>query len=401
MTLCTLYSLAVSLIFAGGHAPVLAEPTLMQQGSYRQMPGWLGPDKEEGVPDGQSPGFIMGRDPSVFHGGHASGTIKATTDDKKGWQSLTQGIRADSFRGKRIRLRGFVKTKAVSTYAGLWMRVDTIDHQAEFDNMSNRIIMGTTDWKAYTVVLDVPIDAVAIFFGGVMMGTGQSWFDDLSIETVDPSRVPSTGIWMGPDYSKDPTTPQNLDFLAAPKSPSNADIPGWQTGGPWSDDTHLDQQVRRDGKPTATLRSAKQKNVDLYLIQEVQAFAYRGKRVQFKAYVQTTGKIAGGVMLAVPGGGQWAVADVPQFVEKGTHWVKDTRDWKPVSAVLDIPNWARCIQFGFQLSSPGQLWASETSFKVVDPKTTPVTFCPAPSKIYKSSDLKKLPMAPVNMNFEK
>ena len=79
-----------------------------------------------------------------------------------GFGALSQFIRADDYRGKRVRFSAYVKThdvSAASSGAGLWMRVDGNGGILAFDNMQNRPIMGTTDWKLVSVVLDVPNDA--------------------------------------------------------------------------------------------------------------------------------------------------------------------------------------------------------------------------------------------------
>ena len=35
-----------------------------------------------------------------------------------------QTFKADAFRGERVRMSGYVRSKEVSDWAGLWMRVD-------------------------------------------------------------------------------------------------------------------------------------------------------------------------------------------------------------------------------------------------------------------------------------
>jgi hypothetical protein len=67
------------------------------------------------------------------------------------------------------------------------MRVDGAGSLLAFDNMQNRPIKGTTDWKRYDVVLDVPPEAKALAFGLLLAGNGQIWFDDLRLEVVDRS----------------------------------------------------------------------------------------------------------------------------------------------------------------------------------------------------------------------
>jgi len=89
-----------------------------------------------------------------------------------------------------------------------------------FDNMSDRVVSGTTDWKMYSVVLDVPDDAKNIFLGVLLTGKGQTWADDLTFEVVDRNiAVTNKGSTDGiddPDYAKRPKAtikrPINLGF---------------------------------------------------------------------------------------------------------------------------------------------------------------------------------------------
>jgi hypothetical protein len=46
-----------------------------------------------------------------------------------------------------------------------WMRIDGEQRLLAFDNMSDRAVSGTADWKMYSVVVDVAIDAKNIFLG--------------------------------------------------------------------------------------------------------------------------------------------------------------------------------------------------------------------------------------------
>jgi len=364
--------------------------------------GWLTSIRERGVPSGQTEeGFSVGKDTTQSHSGSASGTILSTSDDVGSFRSLTQGIRADAYRGKRIRLRGFLRSKDVNKSAGLWMRVDAIDRQQEEGFGENRPL-GTTDWKPYSVVLDVPVDAAAIFFGVRMTGTGQIWIDDLGLEKVDPAAVSVTGGWLGPNYEDDPMEPQNMDFGLRLSSSPQFGVPGWSTSiEKWDDTIHLDPNQRHLGSPTVTLHLPAAGMRRLSLFQEIRAERYRGKRVRFQAYIKSTDKVRGGPSIAVPGGGQWIVSQVPELFEKNNQWVKDTREWKLISAVADIPRWANCIQLGVDLNSPGQMWVSHPSFKVVDPKKTPLTYSPPIPKIYSKENLSRLPTSPVNMDFEK
>jgi len=61
-----------------------------------------------------------------------------------------------------------------------------------FDNMNNRPIKGTTDWKRYSIVLDVPEESGDLVYGILLDGTGQVWIDYEGIKIVG-NNVPLTG----------------------------------------------------------------------------------------------------------------------------------------------------------------------------------------------------------------
>lgn len=128
--------------------------------------------------------YEMGVDSTVRHGGKASGFIKAKAADPKGFATLMQTFRADDYRGKRLRLSGYVKTDNIGDWAGLWMRIDSETKTVAFDNMQDRKIQGTSDWKEYEIVLDVPEESVNISFGILSAGQGQAWVDDFQFEVV-------------------------------------------------------------------------------------------------------------------------------------------------------------------------------------------------------------------------
>jgi hypothetical protein len=101
------------------------------------------------------------------------------------WTASNYVIR-ETFEGKRIRLTGFLKTENITEGAGMWMRIDGKVRQKgrplAFDNMGNRLVKGTTDWREYTIELDYDAEhAGQITVGGILMGSGKMWMDKLHI----------------------------------------------------------------------------------------------------------------------------------------------------------------------------------------------------------------------------
>ena len=78
----------------------------------------------------------------------------------RGFGTFMTNVPADSFRGKKIRLSGVMRSEHVEQWAGFWLRIDCKGEdrytdetiKGEFDNMSGRPVKGTTGWKAYEVV---------------------------------------------------------------------------------------------------------------------------------------------------------------------------------------------------------------------------------------------------------
>src|SRR4051794_28295324 len=125
--------------------------------------------------------------------GFAGATIKANVGSPHGSAMLAQSIRADAYRGKRVRLSGYLKTIGVNEgTAVLFMRVDGDGVVQTSDYMQNRPLMLTNDWSRQEIVLDVPRTAVGFTYGFMLGGSGQAWLDDVQLDVVSDD-VPTTG----------------------------------------------------------------------------------------------------------------------------------------------------------------------------------------------------------------
>ena len=139
--------------------------------------------------------------------GHPSAYLRSNTQIVEGFGTLMQDFRADHYLGKRVRFNAFVRTQEAQDWAGLWMRVDKGPKQIAFANMQGRPIKGTTDWKRYDVVLDVPQEATGIFFGVLLSGPGTVWLNGANFEVVGLN-IPTTGV----DGVQKSDEPMNLNF---------------------------------------------------------------------------------------------------------------------------------------------------------------------------------------------
>ncbi len=142
---------------------------------------------------GDSPqDYEMGTDVATVYRGKRSGYIRSIVAETSGYGVLAQMFKADEYRGKRLRMTAYMKTEG-TTWAALWMRVDSPYRVISIDGMYDRPISGDTDWTRYELVLDVTYSSLRIVYGVYVIGTGQVWVDDFQFEVVGRD-VPVTGI---------------------------------------------------------------------------------------------------------------------------------------------------------------------------------------------------------------
>lgn len=152
-------------------------------GRTRTIPkGWVVTGHNEGK-------YNFGSTGDVQHNDKRSAFIKSKTDTAEGFGTLTQGIRAVKYRGKKVTLSAWLKTEDVDGWTGIWLRVDG-DASAnvgplEFENMYQRPVKGDTDWNKYEITLPVAEQAHAIVFGFMLCGSGKSYCTEFNLSTGD------------------------------------------------------------------------------------------------------------------------------------------------------------------------------------------------------------------------
>jgi len=139
---------------------------------------------------------------------------------------LSQFLRADGFRGRRVRWSGWLRTTGISGKgAGLWMRIDGPGACQGFDNMQPRMVLGTSGWEQFSVVLEVPGNAVGIALGLYVMGAGDLLADDFALEAVGDD-VPVTNLMTGFEPSSMDSAATAASYARSPSAPSNLGFEG-------------------------------------------------------------------------------------------------------------------------------------------------------------------------------
>jgi transcriptional regulator with XRE-family HTH domain len=173
------------------------------ESTFRIPAGWsVTSDTDEMAGD-----YDIGVDPEITYEDRPCVTIQAKPESSE-FAGLAQQIKADYYHGKRLQFSAAVRSQNLKNRAALFMRVRGANGKLlAFDNMRNRQICGTTDWKHYSIVLDVAEDAEDIMFGFFLSLQGQVWMADVQLESVDNS-IPTTDIL----EQIAPYFPVNLDF---------------------------------------------------------------------------------------------------------------------------------------------------------------------------------------------
>lgn len=147
--------------------------------------------------------FLAGSQPEAYqigieHNAERNGKVAYLKSIKQlkgsGFGTIMQSFIPEDYFGKRVRLTGYIKSADVDKWAGMWFRVDGQPGKTlGFDNMQDRPIKGTTAWKKYEIILDVPQNATAIAYGVLVSGSGTVWIDDFNFEIVSKDTQVSKG----------------------------------------------------------------------------------------------------------------------------------------------------------------------------------------------------------------
>jgi C-terminal processing protease CtpA/Prc len=131
-------------------------------------------------------GVDMGSPGSIYRSKRLNRTLEVAAGGR-GFGTVTNGVGAEAYQGKRVKLRAWVRTEVMGTgnQGRLWLRVDLPGGRMGFlDNMSDRPIT-SSEWAAYEIEAAVADDAVAIAFGCFLLGEGRVWADDFELLVLD------------------------------------------------------------------------------------------------------------------------------------------------------------------------------------------------------------------------
>jgi hypothetical protein len=136
-------------------------------------------------------------------------------DPARAFGCYVQTVSAVPFHGKRVAIGAKLRCQDVTHGATLWARVDAMPgHTLAFDNLRDSPegwLFGSAPWVGRQVVLDVPAEAVSLYFGFFLKGRGALWAADCCLEEAASSTLTGPPV---PPQTRTPgwIAPTNLRF---------------------------------------------------------------------------------------------------------------------------------------------------------------------------------------------
>jgi hypothetical protein len=168
----------------------------------KKKQGWITADNE-------TSGFLVDIDKGNGMNGTNAATIKSLNVKGKLYGDLYQVFYNPSYKGKTIKMTGYMRSQNLTKWAGFWINIygpDGTGSAAVAHCYSNQKFKGNKDWTKCEIVFDVPVNSRVLMLGAFINGKGQIWIDNISFDIVGEAGVASgmTG--------KTLSEPVNLDF---------------------------------------------------------------------------------------------------------------------------------------------------------------------------------------------
>ncbi len=109
--------------------------------------------------------------------------------------------------GKEIKVKGWMKTENIKGSLALMLGVyDAEGNTLQFENLQNKRLRGSKEWKQYSVTLPLSADAQNVHIGPILIGEGKLWIDDIEV-FVDG--VPVQQAKLNPNFNPNPPRKPN------------------------------------------------------------------------------------------------------------------------------------------------------------------------------------------------
>lgn len=172
---------------------------------------------------------------------------------------------------------------------------------------------------------------------------------------------------------------------------------GWQQNGsnPKAFEVGVDPDHPFGGVSSAYVKSTDASAAENFggMMQSISADRYKNQRVRMSGWIKTENANDGGGHLWLRVDGGQGGGKPLAFDNMNRRAPKGTTDWNEYSIVLDVPDDATSLHYGFFLAGKGRIWVNGVGIERVAPDIPPTNM-----KLEPPSP-KSLPAAPVNLDF--
>jgi len=250
--------------------------------------------------------------------------------------------------GQHICVTGWLKSSNAQKWASAFLLVFTKDVKSKgwsrVDSMSDRPIVGTTDWQPVRFVTDVPDQPCVIYFGPDLYGPGELWGDDFQISLADPddpitdNRAWRQSIINAHDYPMTTDLANTHDgsssICFAYAGPDNASGKSWT----WFGHTiHYPESERYAGHTVRLSGWIKTENVSNHVQPQIRPLS---------GLMQKDSK---------------RLANDSRVQDKS---IRGTLNWTPFSLTCDIPKNTGYIETSFIFWGSGKVWIDTNSLEL-------------------------------------
>jgi predicted Ser/Thr protein kinase len=138
--------------------------------------------------------YRVGMDHRIVHGGKSSLFLRSLVAHPTGRITVFQNFLPTRYRGRRVRLTAFLRSEAASPGGILGIHSGNLAARCD--------VSGTTGWKKYELVMDVPTQSDGTGIALTLEGPGTVWADDFQFEPVDSSVPVSIRKPVNLDFTK-------------------------------------------------------------------------------------------------------------------------------------------------------------------------------------------------------
>ena len=185
-------------------------------------PGWTVSGSAHGA-------YAIQLDSNNQREGHATLHLAPIADTHAGYASWLRSVDATPFRGKRVRISAFLKSRGQLRRSDAFGRVQGASSPPDGNGLSGAVLPVTpnVDGKRTELIFDVPENGVSLQYGFGVAGSGSMWIDAAKVEIVgrdveltqQPTQLPQPAKATSSDSLLVPldTMVTNLDDATTPR----------------------------------------------------------------------------------------------------------------------------------------------------------------------------------------